>query len=266
MLRHFEAAKTSFNSAVQYRAGMALTILMTVVNVGIMYVVWSTIFANGATYGNYNLDQIILHSALAASLFSLMWDDWNNMLSTAIHDGTLFKYTIRPVSLFHYAFWWKAGHRLFALIIEFLPSMATIGLLFGIDFITPEQPLAFTAAIILAFCYFLLFNGFVGISAFWAKRNDGINWVMISTRNLLSGLIIPLSFYPEAIQRVFFFLPFQHVFYVPSTAYIGNYALTSWDVTIWHSIALGFAELGVLTALLYALWTIGEQRYEGVGV
>lgn len=264
-LRHFEAAKASFKSAVQYRAGMLLTILLSVVNVAVMYVIWGAVIAGG-TYGGYTFNDMILHTVLQLIINALIWDDWNNMLGNAIHDGGLYKYIIRPVSLFAYAFWWKAGSRAFAFFVEALPMLLIFTAVFSPSFMTPEQPLAFLLALTLAFLYYLLFNMLIGFSAFWMKKTDGLEWIYIISRNILSGVLLPLSFYPETVQEVFFFLPFQYIYYVPSTAYIGNYALTSWNVTIWDSLIVGTVGLIPLGMLTTTVWWMGSKHYEGVGV
>lgn len=245
---------------------MAMTIITTLVTTAVMYAVWSSVYDAGASYGNYDFNAIILHSVLSMLILSLMWDDWDQRLSNAIYEGGLFKYILRPVNLFAYAIWWKAGSRAFAAIIETLPSFLILAAIFGFDFLTPAQPVALVASLILAFFYYFALSIFIGLTAFWLKKNDGFKWVMIPVRNVLAGVLIPLTFFPEIAQRIFFFLPFQYIYYVPSTAYIGNYSLTSWDVTIWDSIIIGYAELVIIGALLIYAWQQGIDNYEGVGV
>lgn len=265
-LRHFEAAKTSFKSAVQYRAGMALTIVVTLVTTAVMYAVWSSVYTAGASYGNYDFQAIVLHSVLGMIILSLIWDDWDQMLSNAIYEGSLFTYIIRPVDFFAYTVWWKTGSRAFAFIIETIPSLLILSLFFGVDFLTPQRPLALLAALPLAFLYYLSLSILIGCTAFWLKKNKGFKWVMIPIRNVLAGVLIPLTFFPNAVQEIFFFLPFQYIYYVPSTAYIGNYALTDWNITVWDSILIGYAELLIVGLLTAFVWRKGKARYEGVGV
>ena len=39
---------------------------------------------------------------------------------------------------------------------------------------------------------------------------------------LLSGLLIPMSFFPDRIQRVLAWLPFEHIAYTPLQIYLGK--------------------------------------------
>ena len=42
--------------------------------------------------------------------------------------------------------------------------------------------------------------------------------------SFLTGQLIPLSFFPEVIQRVFDFLPFSSMVYAPTMIYLGKYS------------------------------------------
>ena len=39
---------------------------------------------------------------------------------------------------------------------------------------------------------------------------------------LLSGLLIPISFFPEKAQRIMAWLPFEHIAYTPLQIYLGK--------------------------------------------
>ena len=41
--------------------------------------------------------------------------------------------------------------------------------------------------------------------------------------SFLTGQLIPLSFFPEVVQRIFSFLPFSSMIYAPVMIYLGKY-------------------------------------------
>ena len=41
--------------------------------------------------------------------------------------------------------------------------------------------------------------------------------------SFLTGQLIPLSFFPDAVQNVFSFLPFSSMVYTPTMIYLGRY-------------------------------------------
>ena len=66
--------------------------------------------------------------------------------------------------------------------------------------------------------------------------------------SFLTGQLIPLSFFPAAVQRIFDFLPFSSMVYTPVMIYLGKYTGSE----------LGFVLLrqAVWILLLYALGSI----------
>ena len=40
---------------------------------------------------------------------------------------------------------------------------------------------------------------------------------------LLSGLLVPLTFFPEPVRRALAWLPFQHIAFTPLEIYLGKY-------------------------------------------
>jgi ABC-2 type transport system permease protein len=73
---------------------------------------------------------------------------------------------------------------------------------------------------------------------------------------LLTGALVPLSFFPDSLRRVTELLPFQAIGYVPVTIYMGQRT----GAELWEALALqafwGVALYGV-GALL---WATGVRR------
>lgn len=52
----------------------------------------------------------------------------------------------------------------------------------------------------------------------------GMNIIKNATLNFLTGRLIPISFFPTALQKIFSFLPFTAMTYVPVMIYLGKYS------------------------------------------
>jgi ABC-2 type transport system permease protein len=54
----------------------------------------------------------------------------------------------------------------------------------------------------------------------------GIQWSRAAITNLLSGGLVPLSFFPEGARRVFEFLPFRYIVAEPAAIFLNQIELS----------------------------------------
>ena len=66
--------------------------------------------------------------------------------------------------------------------------------------------------------------------------------------SFLTGQLIPLAFFPEAVQRLFDFLPFSSMLYAPVMIYLGKYT--------GSTLMFVLARQAVWVVLLYLLGSL----------
>ena len=76
----------------------------------------------------------------------------------------------------------------------------------------------------MSFFIYVLFDFCFGMVAFITTYMFGMNMAKNAILGFLSGQLIPISFFPEVLQRIFDFLPFSSMVYVPVMVYLGKYA------------------------------------------
>jgi ABC-2 type transport system permease protein len=143
-----------------------------------------------------------------------------------------------------------------------------VWLIFAIAFripLVPARPLWAIASIALGFLMMFLINYSAGILAFWLTRTDGIRSLLRFIRDILAGVFVPLSFFPIAVQKALFFLPFQFTAYVPVRVFIGSYELAGISMDIPLIVGLQAAAVLAMWGLSWLLFRLGIRRYTGVG-
>ncbi len=68
-----------------------------------------------------------------------------------------------------------------------------------------------------------MFDFCFGMIAFFTTYIFGLLMVQEALLKFLTGELIPLSFFPGAVQKVFDFLPFSSMVYTPVMIYLGKY-------------------------------------------
>jgi ABC-2 type transport system permease protein len=97
--------------------------------------------------------------------------------------------------------------------------------------------------------------------AFFTSYVFGLFMIKDALLSFLTGQLIPLSFFPEVVQKVFDFLPFSSMVYTPVMIYLGKY----------QGMELTFVMLrqAVWVVLLYAfgsfIWKLVVKRLVVLG-
>lgn len=76
---------------------------------------------------------------------------------------------------------------------------------------------------VMSFLIYVLFDFCFGMIAFFTTYIFGLLLVKGALLGFLMGQLIPISFFPVAVQRVFDFLPFSSMVYTPVMIYLGKY-------------------------------------------
>lgn len=59
------------------------------------------------------------------------------------------------------------------------------------------------------------------VSVFYTLSASGIKMISVTVTEFLSGAVIPIPFFPEAVQKVFNALPFASIQNTPFLIYVG---------------------------------------------
>lgn len=248
-----------------FRSHMAVSMLVGPIYYLVQYFIWKSIYAGKDELHGFTLDQMLTYFGVAAVFHYLTFDfaDWN--LQMLVRTGKFVTFALRPMPHWFYALSQKIGHRSLGLWIEFLPIFLIFWIGFGID-LRPASPGWAAGSIALAFLMNFFVNYCVGLTAFWIVRADSVRRVILLFKDISAGLILPLAFFPEALQKVLFFLPFQFIAYLPTRVYIGEYELAGVSLTVPQAVGLQAAAVLCMFGLTVLLYRLGMRRFAGVGV
>jgi ABC-2 type transport system permease protein len=109
----------------------------------------------------------------------------------------------------------------------------------------------FPVSLLFAFLISFSFDYFIGLLAFYSESIWGVSITKEIVVTLFSGALIPLQFFPDVIQRVLYWLPFQAIYHTPLMM-ITRPSL-GWDVFLPMLLVQVFwsAALFILTRLFY---------------
>lgn len=101
--------------------------------------------------------------------------------------------------------------------------------------------LLYIISVVMSFLLYVLFDFCFGMVAFFTTYIFGLRMAKTALLSFLTGQLIPISLFPQMVQRVFDFLPFSSMVYTPVMIYLGKYegAALAWALlrqAIWVGI------------------------------
>lgn len=202
---------------VTYRFGFLFTFVGNLLYIVLIYFLWRSIYEGAETIRGMTFDQALVYLALASSIFVLLktWTEW--FMSHMIRDGSIAMELIKPVDFQLFMLFRTAGFVLCNLLLITIPSVLVLFLAFGVRIDTGIGLTFLPIALLFAFLISFNLDYVVGTSGFYTESTWGISMTKEIITKLLSGALVPLQFFPEAVQRVLALLPFQVIYHVPLT-------------------------------------------------
>lgn len=257
-------AVATYKEWTAYRSHMAVSIFVGPVFFLTQAFIWRAVYSSRTTLNGLTLEQMLTYYGISAVINYLTYDsaDWD--LQMLIRTGQFLTFMLRPLSYGYFAFSQKVGHRILAFWVELVPIYLIFFYLFKIELI-PVAPWWALLSIFLSFVLVFFTNYCIGITAFWLTKTEGIRRAFLVARDLAAGTFIPLTFFPEIMQKALFFLPFQFITYVPTRVFIGDYELVGLTMSIPEIVGLQFVATLVMYGVSKILWRFGIKRFTGVG-
>ncbi len=255
-------AAAELRKILAFRADFWVTFIgQALVQLLIARALWQSIFAANETgvMNGFTLQTMTLYYLIVPIGQKILTGENVGFLSREIYDGTFSRYLIYPLSFFQYKATTYLTHSAFY-GIQLVLIFSVYNLLTGTTGFTTLVP-GILLFLVAAFAYMSIAM-IVELLALWA---DNIWSLMVLVRFFclfFGGGYVPLTFFPETVQRALVYTPFPYLVSLP--------VRTTMGLAQTHEIVRGSLVL-LLWALLFHLgaqliWTRGQYKYTGVGI
>ena len=250
-----------------YRTHMMVTLFVGPVYFAVQYFIWRAIYGNGIdnfAIAGFEYTNMLRYFGITALIGYLTWGsaDWN--LSMLTRTGKYLTFALRPVHHRFFALSQKIGHRLLALLMEFFPCLLLFVLIFKVNML-PHNLGWFILSVILASLIHFYIKYCIGLLSFWLVQTGGIRMAYSLLESIFAGTLIPLVFFPQWMQTVQFFLPFQYTTYVPAMVFLGEYRLGGFELSVPVIIGVQAAATLVMYVVSEILYRIANKHFTSVG-
>jgi ABC-2 type transport system permease protein len=223
LLVYFEFARVAFLKILAYRLRYYTGIVTYFVNVSVYYFIWQAIYSSSPSVAGYDLRQMLTYVAVGWIIRSFYFNNVDREMAAEVAEGKIAMSLIKPVDTQLMYLAQTVGEACFRAVLFTLPIAALLVFVYPI-----EAPASFSAGLLfLVSCVFSLLiftmiNFIVGMMALHIYSILGVIRAKYFIVEFMSGLLVPITFFPEKLQSIMFLLPFPHVSFTPLQIYLGK--------------------------------------------
>lgn len=255
--------KVGFKVALAYRFHSVVTLIMTPISLIVYYFLWKSIFSyTGETIiRGFTFEALVGYYVLSMIIAFFTWSQADKWLEHDIRHGHLIFKLLQPVAHVVHEFVIELGMHSYTVVLELIPVFAIGYFFFYLPIAALPNIVLFCISLAMAAILYFQFSYFLGLSAFWLKRIDGIRRMRSPLIAFLSGGILPLSFFPVWYTNFHHLLPFQYMRYVPIMIYLNEIPMNNMFMLMFGQ----FVWIILLGLLIKVIWNKGYKKFSGVG-
>jgi ABC-2 type transport system permease protein len=228
-----EFSRIGFVNILAFRLRYYAGIFTYLINVTVYYFIWTAIYraaGNGVTsggaaanIGGYDLGQILTYVAVGWIIRSLYWNTIDQEMAYEVIEGKIAMDFIKPVSIQWMWICRALGETAFRLIMLTALTSVAVVLLFPVHLPASWANFGmFVVSVIGSILLMAAINFMIGTCAIPLTSILALIRAKYWLIELLSGLLIPMTYFPAALQRVAAWLPFEHIAFTPLQIYLGK--------------------------------------------
>src|SRR3954453_2483319 len=208
------------------------------------------VFRHRSDVGGYDAADTVTYVWLAQALIMTVYIFGWQELALRIRDGSIATDLARPLDPQRYWLPFDLGRAPHHLLFRgFLPFLVG-ALVFRLHYPTATDAAAFLLSVALAVIVSLGFRFLYNVAAFWLVDIRGVMMVALTLSLFLSGMVLPLAFFPDWLRNVAHALPFASIMQAPIDIWLGkHHGLELAGVLVlqafWAVVLLGLGRLAL---------------------
>jgi ABC-2 type transport system permease protein len=254
---YLEFGRVGFVNALAYRLRYFTGIVTYFIYVSVYYFIWKAIYEHSKSIEGFDFSHLLTYVAVGWIIRSFYFNNIDQEIAYQVMEGRLAMDLIKPVNLQLMYVARAAGESVFRLGMLTAPTAVVLFLVFPVrGAASGRHGAAFLASVLLSFLIVAAINFVVGTFALRLKSILGLLRAKFFLLELFSGLLLPISFFPQVLQKIFSVLPFEYISYVPLLIYLGNLK----GAEVLRALLLQLCWVAVLLALGDGMWRWSSRK------
>lgn len=223
-------ASNELKRQMAYKGAFYLFIFISLFGSFIQYFLWMAIYgsAENSVLGGLTREEMVVYIFMVYVTGSVVMISISDWVSDDVVKGTVAMNLIKPIDYRMSLIPRAMGQVVYRFLVPGV--FIWIGLeiykvtVLGLSVTGVTNILLYLASCMMSFFIYVLFDFCFGMVAFFTTYIFGMLMAKEALLSFLTGQLIPLSFFPEVVQKVFDYLPFSSMVYTPVMIYLGKYS------------------------------------------
>jgi ABC-2 type transport system permease protein len=245
-------SRLSFNRKAAYRFDVWTQVFANVLFLFMWMFIWQGLYSGKETVLNvtfHSMLSYVLVSQMLQGLHSAGTPLWE--IQEQVRTGNIAMEMVRPYDYPTRLLFSDFGGVVFYFLTAILPLYIVLLVIFQpATPTTASQWLIFFISSLLGYIIRYNLELTFGLFTFWLIETGGVEDIFYFSIALFSGSVVPLWFFPPWLEKIASFLPFQGIYFIPNSIFVGN--LTG-PATI-SALVLQLCWVGITYLLMRYVW------------
>jgi viologen exporter family transport system permease protein len=252
-----EFSRVGFVNILAFRLRYFTGIITYFLNVTVYYFIWSAVFHSTPSIAGYTLAQMITYVSVGWIMRSFYWNTIDQEMAYEVIEGKIAMDFIKPVSIQWMWLFRAMGESAFRLGLLTLPVAVVIAFIFPVQAPASRTDFfLFSLGVLGSFFLMGAINFMIGTCAIPLKSILALIRAKYWLIELLSGLLIPMAFFPDKARTALAWLPFEHIAYTPLQIYLGKLD----GAAAWRALGIQWFWVVALMLLAHLWWERASRK------
>ena len=232
-------AKMQFKQYSIYKSNFYLFTINRLVEIVVFIFVWQAIYNQTGNAGGFTITQMITYYVLVATIKSIAEWGINEDMAHSIRNGKINKELLNPITYFHYYFGVNLGELSYAVVIGTATFILCV-IFWGVTLpASITNFILFIIIILLGIPITFSLQMIIGTTGFYTNSIWGMQILRKSIIAIFSGIIAPITLFPNWFQTISNILPFKELIYTPINIWLGQVSMNEIIFVIVKQIIWG---------------------------
>lgn len=223
-------AANEIKTQLAYRGAVFLWAFISMFSSFISYFLWMAIYGSSETgvIGNLTQNEMVVYIFMVYITSSLVSISISTWIGYDVVEGRVAMNLIKPIDYRLSLISEALGDMIYHLILPGIFIWTGLELykvfVLGMAPVSVSTVVLYLFSVLMSFLIYVLFDFCFGMIAFFTTYIFGLRMAKTALLSFLTGQLIPISLFPEVVQRIFDFMPFSSMIYTPVMIYLGKYS------------------------------------------
>lgn len=258
MKRLFAFTRSTFRSQSIYILDFWASILSMYIMMYGMYSLWQALYIQNPDAFGVNLEQMTTYGVLSILLpaVTLPATKAQTYIAQQVRTGVLELDIIKPIGFVILMLSRNGGEFIVQLFLKGIPGAIFAYLILDIQIPTIQAGFNFAISLLLGYLIYFFLNLLMGMLSILTLDIRSYGWAFNALIRFASGQFVPIWMFPAPLATLLTFLPFQAIYFVPLSIYVGT-------ETYGQTLIIQLFWLIALYAIACLIW---RQLYKRISI